>query len=429
MDEKKNIINSNQSGVYDILPEQVETWDYVVNEIRNSLNSTGYHKMVSSITEKEDTFSKKILEALNLPDKHQLLTIRKRNKDSLVMTPPGPVSLLRSALEQEIIDPEDPLKVYHYGVALVDEDNDDATEPFQFHVFKVESIGDLSPVRDAEMILTMYRLLEELGLKNLVININSLGTKECRESYYNEMCSRAGKRYSNICQRYRNDPIRLYAELQSQVTEMNLSLPLIVDHLAPVPAVHFKATLEFLDTLEMPYVMNPTMRGSYGFNDTTYFEIVSQDEPEIVLARGGRHNVLLQEMGGSLECGAVGAEIYVDTILKRIWKEKQVKIKKAKAQVFIASIGQEGQKNALKILSLMQKQGVEVVDGFGIKSLKEQIAKSKKHKAPITIIIGRKEALDGTVILRDKMSDNQETVPIDKLLGIIQQKLSDGEKV
>ena len=426
---KNHLINSKEHGVYDILPEQVETWDYLVAEIRASLDSTGYRKMVSSMTEKEDTFTKKVLEALNIPDKNQLLTIRKRNKDSLVMTPPGPVGLLRCALEQNIIDPEEPLKVYNYGMALVDEDNDDTTEPRQFHVFKVENIGDLTPVRDAEMILTIYRLLEDLGIPNLVVNINSLGTKECREAYYSEICSRAGKRYSNVCQQHRNDPIRLYSELQSQVTEMNLALPFIVDHLGPVASAHFKVILEFLDTLEVPYAMDPMMRGSYGFNDTTYFEIVSQDDPGIVLARGGRHNNLLHEMGGLPEWGALGTEIYVDTILKRVWKEKQVKMSKNKAQVFVASIGQEGQKNALKILSLMQKQGVEVADGFGIKSLKQQISKARKHKVPITLIIGRKEALDGTVILRDKMSDNQETVPIDKLLGIIEQKLSEVDKV
>lgn len=429
MARKAQKLFTKDNGPYEILPEQVDTWDHVVSEIRGSLANTGYQKMVSPLTEKEDLFTKDLLESLHIIDKNELFTVRKKGKNSLVLSAPGPVSLIRTAIEQGLVSEDVPAKLYHYGMSLVDEDNDDATDPKQFHVFKIECIGDSAPVRDAEIILTAYRILEDLGLKNLVVNINSLGTKASRQEYYTELCNRAGKRFANLCERYSADPIQLYSELQAQSTEMNIALPFIVDHLDEVSAAHFKVVLEFLDTLEVPYEMNPMLRGSLGFNESVYFEIVSQDNPDVVLVRGGRHDSIYSQLGGEGEhIGSVGMEIYVDTVLARIWKSKQVKLSKETPQVFVASIGQEGQKTALKILSQIQKKGLGVKESFGIQSLKQQLSKAKKVSAPITLIIGRKESIDGTVILRDRFSDNQETVPLDRLLTVIEEKLAEDQE-
>lgn len=424
---KKNVIKSEkqQLSPMPISADMAVIWDGVVSDIKNTLQSTGYTHTIFTTTQRSSLFSQEILFQLNLNDKKSLLTLKRATKDAVVMSVPGPVNILQSILEHNIEYVDEPYKVFDYGVSLVDEDNDVTTAPKQLHVFKAECVGDTMPVRDAELILTTYRMLGQLGIKNLIVAINELGGKESRKKYYDDLALKAQPRYAKLCQSLEYNPIRLYHELSDQESDMNLRLPHIVDYLSQEESQHFKSVLEFLETLDIPYDLDSGLAGSLGFNEGVYFEIRSQDYPEHVLVRGGRHNELFTLLGGESDSGSVGVEIYVDEIVSIVHELKLRTVSEAKLpDVFVASIGPEGQKSALKILSLIQNHGLGVKESFGLKSLKQQLLKAKKSDAEITLIVGRKEAVDGTVILRDKESENQEVIPIEKLLSIISQKLN-----
>lgn len=407
-----------------ITNETSAIWEHIVSDIRLTLQSTGYQHNVFAFSQKLSLFTPEIISALNLNDKKSLLTLKRATKDAIVMSVPGPMSIFKSVIDHNLEYQEEPLKLFDYGISLVDDDDDITTEPKQLHVFKAECIGDDMPVRDAELILTTYRMLEELAIPNLIVTVNELGGQESRHKYYEELMSKAQPRFAELVQSLQYNPIRLYNELSSQDTDINLRLPQIVDYLSTSETQYFKAVLEFLETLDIPYELDSRLSGSIGFNEGVYFEIRSQDNPDIVLVRGGRHNELFTLLGGDKKIGSVGIEIYVDALVYVVGQmQKESLIEKKKPDIFVASIGPEGQKSALKILSLIQKHGLGVKESFGIKSLKQQLLKAKKSDAEITLIVGRKEAVDGTVILRDKESENQEVIPIEKLLSIISQKL------
>jgi histidyl-tRNA synthetase len=407
-----------------ITNETSAIWEHIVSDIRLTLQSTGYQHNVFAFSQKLSLFTPEIISALNLNDKKSLLTLKRATKDAIVMSVPGPMSIFKSVIDHNLEYQEEPLKLFDYGISLVDDDDDITTEPKQLHVFKAECIGDDMPVRDAELILTTYRMLEELGIPNLIVTVNELGGRESRHKYYEELMSKAQPRFAELVQSLQYNPIRLYNELSSQDTDINLRLPQIVDYLSTSETQYFKAVLEFLETLDIPYELDSSLSGSIGFNEGVYFEIRSRDNPDIVLVRGGRHNELFALLGGDKKIGSVGIEIYVDALVHVVGQIQQESlIEKKKPDIFVASIGPEGQKSALKILSLIQKHGLGVKESFGIKSLKQQLLKAKKSDAEITLIVGRKEAVDGTVILRDKESENQEVIPIEKLLSIISQKL------
>ncbi len=407
-----------------ITSETAAIWEHIVSDIRLTLQSTGYQHNVLAFSQKLSLFTPEIISQLNLNDKKSLLTLKRATKDAIVMSVPGPMSIFKSVIDHNLDYREEPLKLFDYGISLVDDDDDITTEPKQLHVFKAECIGDDMPVRDAELILTTYRMLEELGIPNLIVTVNELGGRESRHKYYEELMSKAQPRFVELVQSLQYNPIRLYNELSSQDTDINLRLPQIVDYLSTSETQYFKAVLEFLETLDIPYELDSRLSGSIGFNEGVYFEIRSQDNPDIVLVRGGRHNELFTLLGGDKKIGSVGIEIYVDALVYVVGQmQKESLIEKKKPDIFVASIGPEGQKSALKILSLIQKHGLGVKESFGIKSLKQQLLKAKKSDAEITLIVGRKEAVDGTVILRDKESENQEVIPIEKLLSIISQKL------
>ncbi|MEX0596206.1 MAG: ATP phosphoribosyltransferase regulatory subunit [Candidatus Paceibacterota bacterium] len=408
-----------------ISPEFSNIWDCVVSDIRDSLKSAGYQNSGFAFTQEAAVFSDKILNKLNISAKEALFTVKYKSKNTIVLGAPGPVGILKTVIDNNIPYQDEPLKLFDYGISLIDDDNNSSTAPKQFHIFKAECIGDVNPVRDAEIILTAYRMLESQGIGNLAININVLGNSDSRDKYYKELLSKIPSRFKNLSTSLSYNPIKLYNELLSVETDINIRIPQIVDYLGSEETQYFNSVLEFLDTLDIPYNLEPTLSGSIGFNEGVYFEIMSQDYPDMTLVRGGRHNELFELLSGCKGVGAVGIEIYVDLLLQ-IAKKMEPKnlVNNIKPDIFVASIGLEGQKSALKILSLIQKHGLGVKESFGIKSLRQQLLKAKKSDAEITLIIGRKEAVDGTVILRDKASENQEIVPIDKLISILCRKLS-----
>jgi histidyl-tRNA synthetase len=401
-------------------------WDNIVSDIRDTLKSAGYQNIGFKFTQEASVFNNKILNKLNINAKELLFSVKYKDKNNIVLGAPGPISILKTIIDNNLDYTEEPLKLFDYGISLVDDDNNSSTTPQQFHVFKAECVGDINPVRDAEMILTNYRMLEAQGIENLIVNINCMGGVDSRDKYYKELLSKIPPRFNNLSNNLSYNPIQLYNELLNSDLDFNLRLPQIVDYLSDEETQYFKSVLEFLDTLDIQYNLDTTLSGSIGFNEGVYFEIMSQDYPEMILVRGGRHNELFELLGGNKNSGAVGIEVYVDILLQLIQKVSPQKLfnNSSTPDIFVASIGLEGQKSALKILSLIQKNGLEVKESFGLKSLRQQLLKAKKLDAEITLIIGRKEAVDGTVILRDKESENQEIVPIDKLLSILSKKLS-----
>lgn len=425
MKKRRVIKKHNYEEQVIINSEFANSWDSVVSDIRDTLKSAGYQNTNSTFTQEASVFSNKILNRLNISETESLFTVKYKSKNTIILGAPGPIGILKTVIDSNLPYQDEALKLFDYGISLVDDDNNSSTIPKQFHVFKAECIGDINPIRDAEMILTAYRMLESQGIENLVVNINGLGDIDSRNKYYKELLSKTPKRFKNLATTLSYNPIQLYNELMSLDIDINIRIPQIVDYLSSEETQYLQEILEFLDTLAIHYTLDPTLSGSIGFNEGVYFEIISQDSPEIVLIRGGRHNNLFELLGGDKVAGAVGLEIYVDSLLQLVKKVNPNKLLNSKGtDIFVASIGLEGQKSALKILSLIQKKGLNVKESFGIKSLKQQLLKAKKSDAEITLIIGRKEAVDGTVILRDKESENQEIIPIDKLISILSKKLA-----
>lgn len=415
----RNADSDNDKINYKILSSKIDVWNNVVDEIKDLFKSADYLKLTLPLGESSLVFDSKILDVLNIKDKNSLHILQ---KSEFVMMPPGPISIFNLIKSNNLLE-NDIVKVYSYGMAFVDHDNDIKTDPKQMHIFKSEIVGEKSSLRDAESILMAYRILEDIGVENIIVNINCLGDNLVRQNYYDELYSKLNKRFERLCTNNIKDPINLYREALKQNTEMNIPLTGIVDYLDKENSIYFKEVLDFLDSLDIPYILNPEMSGSIGFKDYTYFEIYSQDNPSKILVRGGNHDNVLKLVGMDKKLGAVGFEIYVDNLMEIVFEEKQNLLEKEKPQVFIASIGYDGQKSALKILSLMQKSGLVVKEHLGLKSLQKQLSKSKKLGATVTVIIGRKEAITNTAIIKDQFSDNQEVVPIDKLLTTIERKL------
>lgn len=405
---------ANKNGLYDVLPEHIGEWDEVRGIIEKELQKKSFHKIHLAPFESKDLFSEDLLEALKVKSNDELVTVEIQNK-AMVANAPGPVSLIRAALEHKLVGSNMPLRLYSVCDLIQEDDRKNI-------LIKSEIIGDTEPVRDAESILSAYQVLQSLGYENLVVQVNSVGTSECRVKYLDVVSEAVGDRYRNVMEAYRHDPIELFTYLTELDKEYQIEIPQLIDHLSDTCQDNFRVILEFLDVLDIPYLFNPSLKASKGHFDQTYFEVFSQDYPDKVLVRGGRHDRVAKALSNGVAVeGAVGMDFDIGNILST-YKKTQEEVYQ-KPSVFIASIGLESQKSALKVLSMMHDEAIPVHEAFYEPSLRTQLQMARDKEVKLILIIGKKEAIEDSVILRDRLSDNQETVSMDKFLFVLKQRL------
>jgi histidyl-tRNA synthetase len=429
MDKKKQIVQLQ--GLYDVLSETSYVLDDLVSRIKVDLVKSGFDKITVPVLESEKFFTKKVLVNLNLFEKSNL-PIYKHNDggENFVISPPGAFSLIRAVFDNNLLEARTPVKVFSYGVfPYIRRDQEDNTKR-QYHMVKCAMVGDSSVLRDAQMIVNAYRVLTNLGFKNLKVSINNLGRMTCRENYWKNVMENTGDRYKNACVPYRYRPIQLYNCLKSYEQEMKMDVPQFIDQISEECRNHLRGLIEFLDVLDIPYDMEPSLGEKIGFSDSTIFEISSKGMPEKVLVRGGRYDEIAEELNTKhfnldiRDTGSLGMEFNLDNILEMLAFEEGVFTPKVrKPKIFVVALGLEGQKGALKILDLMQEQDIPVIEHFEERSLKAQLHKARALEVKVILIVGSKEALDGTVIVRDSQSDNQEVVPLKRLMKLIHSRI------
>jgi len=288
-------------------------------------------------------------------------------------------------------------------------------------------------VIDAQIIQIFYNILKELKLKNLIVEINSIGDSNCRP-YYKKLLSNYYKsRENSLCadckRRAKDNVLRLLDCKEEKCQPIKTEAPQIIDHLCEECHAHFKEVLEFLDEIELPYNLNPHLVRGLDYYTKTVFEIFfeseSEKKEEIVrnaLAGGGRYDKLVRLLGGR-DTPASGAAAGVERIIK-LMKAQGVSLgKEAETQIFLAQLGSLAKRKSLRLLEGFRKSKIKLEESFGRDSLKSQLNRADKVGAKYTLILGQKEALDGVVIIRDMSSGNQEIVKIDQAVAKVKNKL------
>jgi histidyl-tRNA synthetase len=198
----------------------------------------------------------------------------------------------------------------------------------------------------------------------------------------------------------------------------------VIDYLCDDCHNHFKNVLEYLDELEIPYMLNAQLVRGLDYYTKTVFEFWPEEEEgrQISLAGGGRYDGLIKLLGGK-DTPAVGFAIGLDRLVNLV-RERNIKIPvKKRPLVFLIQLGELGKKKSLKLFEELRRAGLETASSFSRNTIKAQLKKADKMNARFSLIIGQKEALDETIIIRDMASSSQEVVPIEKVLGELKKKL------
>lgn len=402
-------------GLKDILPQDQGYFEKVYSTADKYAKFYSFERIDTPILENYELFLRGTGETTEIVEK-QMYLLKTRGGEYLAMRPEFTPSLARSYFEQGMISWPHPVKIYTRGPVFRHE-KPQAGRYRQFHQINLEVFGSNNAITDVEIIWIFYSFLGALGIKNLVVMVNSIGDSQCRPYFKKSLTRYLKSNESHLCvdckRRLKINPLRVLDCKEEKCQQIINQTPQILDYLCEECRRHFKSVLEYLDALEIPYNLNPYLVRGLDYYTKTVFEIAVQPEDDQAkknaLVGGGRYDDLLKLIG-KRNISACGAAAGVERIINTM-KEKDLKPDSSPPpKIFIAQLGDRAKIEALKLIESFKKNNIQAGFSLTKDSLTNQLKIANKLRADWSIIIGEEEVVKKSVIIRNMEDGNQETV-------------------
>jgi histidyl-tRNA synthetase len=411
-------------GMRDIIDEQYYYFQGFFEKAQEVAMYYGFKPIDTPIVEHENVFTSSIGIGTDIIDK-EMYTLKTKGGDHLALRPEHTAGLMRSYIENGMQALPQPLMFYNYG-PIFRHDNPQKGRYRQFFQFDMDSIGSEKSIMDALVIKTAYTILEEAGAKDLSVDINSIGDKECRSSYIKELISYYKKNLSSLPaidrERLKTNPLRILDSKENKTIELNQKAPEVISHLCPSCKKHFKEVLEYLEEMGIPYNINKCLVRGLSYYTRTVFEIMitnEEDGKKTTISSGGRYDYLGKQLGSKKDIPAVGSSIGVDRVIEAPWFNKLAPRIMKKPKIYFIQLGSDAKLKSLNIIEILRKGKVPIAQSISKDNLSAQLSTAEKLGMKYAIIFGQKEAIENSVIFRDMTNRSQETVKITKLLEYI----------
>lgn len=419
------------TGMRDILAEDQKYFQKIYDTVKELAAFYNFQKIETPILEQTELFTRGIGLATDIVQK-EMFSLKTRGGDSLTLRPEGTAPIVRAFIEQGMQNLPKPVKIWYFGQFFRYE-KPQFGRYRQFWQFGLENLGEAGSVIDAQIIQIFYNILEELKLKNIVIEVNSIGDSSCRPYYKKLLANYLRGKIEGLCvncrRRLKENPLRVLDCKEEKCRRIVSQVPQLMDHLCETCHRHFKEVLEFLDELGLPYRLNPYLVRGLDYYTKTVFEIYieekSQESPGLLknaVVGGGRYDALVKILGGK-DTPAVGGAGGIDRLVT-LMKMRELKFKKEKEpQIFLAQLGNLARRKSLKLVEDFRREGILISESLGRDSLKAQLKFADKLNVPYSLILGQKEALEKTILIRDMKTGRQETLKLEKVIMEMKKRL------
>ena len=417
-------------GMHDILPEDQPYWECIRDVVRKEAAAYNFERIDTPILEATPLFTKGVGQGTDIVEK-EMYSFKTKGGDALTMRPEGTASVVRAYLEHGMPNRPSPIKLYYIGPFFRHESPQKGRFR-QFHQIGFEILNSASPASDAEIIQLTYGLLSKLKIKNITIQISSLGDNESRVPYLEKLRAylreHAASLPADCKKKLRTRPLAIFDCKEEKALRVAQNAPKIIDNLSKASYTHFKQVLEMLDELELPYNVNPLLVRGLDYYTRTVFEIWKSNDEDgearnIALGGGGRYDNLIQMLGGPVATPAGGVALGIERLVEMM-KSEGVELKNTqKPTVFLAQLGFDAKKRSLKLFDELRKQGIIAVASFDRDSLKSQLKQADRYGVLYRLMLGQKELLDGRIILRDMATGSQEILKLANITKEIKDRL------
>ncbi|MFH1611694.1 MAG: HisS family protein [bacterium] len=418
--KKNNLIS------LDTLPEDQIYWKKVYNVLNDLADAYGFDRLELPVAEREDLFTKKLKEYTN-DCNTDICVLQNISGDRISLRPDFVPSISRAYLDNNLAGMPKPVRLHTTGPIFCGGDKQVIlTQDYQA---SFEIIGEKDSVIDAQLVQLLFSLGKELGFKNLITQINNIGCSRCRPAYRKALVNFYKDKEKMICSNCNHHlmltPMKLLSCKDEKCAKLISAAPQMIDYLCHECHDHFISMLEFLDEVNIPYILNPYLFKSTNYHTKTIFEVaVDSQGGSVPFAFGHRHDDLIGALGGE-STPAAGVDVRMNSIVD-LMKINKIKVNiKQRPLIFLVQLGVLGKKKSLVLFEQLRRGGLRVASSVSYNTMTSQVEAAKKLGARFVLILGQKEALDDTIIVRDAYSGIQEIVPINKLVKNIKKRLKE----
>ena len=405
-------------GMNDLLPSESSLWSALDETINNLMVSYGYKYCSTPIVESTETFSRAIGEVTDIVEK-EMYTWKDTSGDSLTLRPEGTAGVVRMMIEHNL--PREGIQKVFYNGSMFRHERPQKGRYRQFHQVGAEVFGVSDVKIDAELISITESLWKLLGI-NASLEINTLGSSESRSAYrellHHFFSENKDKLDEDSLRRLDTNPLRILDSKNKKMEILISNAPKMIDHLDDESRIHFSTLKNYLDSLEIPFVVNPKLVRGLDYYNQTVFEWISNDlGSQGTICGGGRYDGLVEKMGGN-PTPAIGFAMGIERIAL-IVKDQSNQINKTKPHLYFVALGEKSQIESIKLSKkiLSALPNIIITNDMSMGSLKNQMKKADKSNADFALILGEEELLNNQLSI--KPLKGQGAQQLIKLEGII----------
>jgi histidyl-tRNA synthetase len=395
-------------GTKDLFYPEIFKWQFLEEKVRQYFSRFLYNEIRTPIFEHSELFYKGTGSETEVVQK-EMYTFKDKASRDLTLRPENTPSVVRAALENNLFNELYPLRFYYIG-PMFRYDKPQKGRFRQFHQFGIEVFGDGSAEMDAEIIFAAQGFLKHIDIQQINLHINSVGCRDCRPGFLNQLEKAAEKKKEKLCEdcqrKVHTNPLRIFDCKNTECIKISDQFPRIIDFLCPICSTHFEDVKKTLALTEVEYSVNSRLVRGLDYYTRTVFEITSTKlGAQDALLGGGRYDYLVQELGGA-DLQATGFAAGMERIILHLGQT----ISPEGKIIFIAYQNSSIRKEAIQIAKLLWENGIRTLIDYQAKNFKKQFKKGDRIGADYTFILGEEEINNQTVSIKNMKTQEQISI-------------------
>lgn len=413
------LITKAIKGTKDVLPKDVHKNQYIEATALDIASKFGYKEIRTPVFEHTELFQRGVGDTTDVVQK-EMYTFDDKGSRSITLRPEGTAGAVRSYLENGLCNEALPQKVC-YLISCYRYEKPQAGRLREFHQFGVECFGSASPLADAEIIALAKSLFDTLGVKDLSLEINSIGCPTCRAEYHKALKEYFSSRKDELCNtcksRLDRNPMRILDCKSPICHEIAEGAPVVIDYLCDECKEHFENVQKYLKAQNIEYTINPQIVRGLDYYTKTVFEFVSNSiGAQGTVCGGGRYDGLVEELGGQ-HTPSLGFAMGIERLMLLMEAQGCEFPEAEKPDLFIVALGEKATLKAVEIAKDMREEGFSALLDLNQRSVRAQMKYADKLGAKFNVVIGDNEVEAKTAKLKNMQTGEETEINLDTFVN------------
>lgn len=409
------VITKKIKGTEDVLPKDSYRWQFVEDVMRKESATYGFKEIRTPVFEHTELFARGVGQTTDVVQK-EMYTFDTKGGESVTLRPEGTAGAARAVLEHGLVNDSLPIKA-SYFVSCYRYEKPQAGRLREFHQFGLECYGTQSPVADAELICAAQSIFDRLGIKQLRLEINSIGCPTCRAEYHKALKEYFYGYKDELCEtcnsRLEKNPMRILDCKSPVCSKIAQGAPKITDYLCDECKEHFASVQKYLDAAGVEYTVNPTIVRGLDYYTKTVFEFVTDFiGAQGTVCGGGRYDGLIEELGGK-HLPSLGFAMGIERLLMLMDKQGIEIPKPSTCDLYVAVMGESASLKSFEIIKAVRSCGLIAETDIVGRGLRAQMKYADKIGAKFSMVLGDNEIEQGKAVIKNMSSGEQTEIVLD----------------